>query len=289
MRIGLHGIDFQLKSSQYVQQLLSLLTSNGAEMWVTSKFHNGFKFKHNFDINTFDRGDNLEGLDFFISLGGDGTLLDSVTYIGRNETPILGVNMGRMGFLATTAKDEVEKALTDIMAGNYKIERRTMLKLISDPPLFDGISFALNDFTIMKNDTSSMIKVHVFVDEELLNTYWADGIIVSTPTGSTGYSLSCGGPLVFPESDSLVVTPISPHNLGARPIVVSHNSTLKFKIEGRTKNFLISLDSRFERVNEEVKLEIVKESFKAHLIQLPDQHYFKTLRQKLNWGLDIRN
>jgi NAD+ kinase len=164
-----------------------------------------------------------------------------------------------------------------------------MLHLESEPRLFAGLSFALNDFTIMKKDTSSMITVHVFVDGELLNSYWADGVIVSTPTGSTGYSLSCGGPLVFPESENFVITPVSPHNLTARPIVVSDRSELTFTIEGRSKKFLVSLDSRFETVDDKVKLKIKKENFKANLIQLPDQHYFKTLRQKLNWGLDMRN
>ena len=240
-------------------------------------------------MKVFDHGDNLKNLDFFISVGGDGTLLESVTYVGKNETPILGVNAGRLGFLATISREETEKALDNLLKGNYIVDERTMLRLVSDPKLFSGLDFALNDFTIMKKDTSSMITVHVSVDGELLNSYWADGVIVSTPTGSTGYSLSCGGPLVFPESENFVITPVSPHNLTARPIVVSDKSELTFKIEGRNKKFHVSLDSRFETVDESVRLKIKKERFKAHLIQLPGQHYFKTLRQKLNWGLDIRN
>lgn len=289
MRIGIHGRDFQQKSSRFIERTLTSLTKYQAEIFVSSKFQKHFKSKQDFKMKVFDHGDNLKNLDFFISVGGDGTLLESVTYVGKNETPILGVNAGRLGFLATISREETEKALSNLFKGNYTVDERTMLKLVSDPKLFSGLDFALNDFTIMKKDTSSMITVHVSVDGELLNSYWADGVIVSTPTGSTGYSLSCGGPLVFPESENFVITPVSPHNLTARPIVVSDKSELTFKIEGRSKKFLVSLDSRLETVDESVKLKIKKERFKAHLIQLPGQHYFKTLRQKLNWGLDIRN
>jgi NAD+ kinase len=289
MRIGIHGRDFQeKKSSRFLERLLDRLEHYGAELHVSSKFLKHFK-SDRFKSRVFDHGHNLKNLDLFISLGGDGTLLESVTYVGKNETPILGVNTGRLGFLATTGREETEEALDYLLAGNYTIEERSMLKLASDPKLFSGLNFALNDFTIMKKDTSSMITVHVFVDGELLNSYWADGVIVSTPTGSTGYSLSCGGPLLFPESESFIVTPVSPHNLTVRPIVLSDKSELTFKIEGRSKKFLVSLDSRFETVDETVKLKIKKERFKAHLVQLPGQHYFKTLRQKLNWGLDLRN
>ncbi len=289
MRIGIHGRDFQQKSSRFIERLLTWLTHYRAEIYVSSKFQKHFKSKQDFKTKVFDHGDNLKNLDFFISLGGDGTLLESVTYIGKSETPILGVNTGRLGFLATISREETESAFDNLFKGNYSVDQRIMLKLVSDPKLFSGMSFALNDFTIMKKDTSSMITVHVSVDGELLNSYWADGVIVSTPTGSTGYSLSCGGPLVFPESESFIVTPVSPHNLTVRPIVLSDKSELTFKIEGRSKKFLVSLDSRFETVDESVKLKIKKERFKAHLIQLPGQHYFKTLRQKLNWGLDLRN
>ena len=289
MRIGIHGRDFQQKSSRFIERVLTWLTQYQSEIFVSSKFQKHFRSKQDFKLKVFEHGDNLKNLDFFISLGGDGTLLESVTYIGKSETPILGVNTGRLGFLATLSREETEKAFDDLFNRNYTVDERTMLKLVSDPKLFPGCSFALNDFTIMKKDTSAMITVHVSVDGELLNSYWADGVIISTPTGSTGYSLSCGGPLMFPESESFIVTPVSPHNLTVRPIVVSDQSELTFKIEGRSKKFLVSLDSRFETVDESVKLKIMKERFKAHLIQLPGQHYFKTLRQKLNWGLDIRN
>ncbi len=289
MRIGIHGKDFLQKSSRFIERVLTVLNRYKAELYVSSKFQRHFKSSHPFKMKVFEHGDALKNLDFFISLGGDGTLLESITYVGKQEVPVLGINTGRLGFLATISREETEQALDNLFKGNFSIDERTVLKLVSDPKLFGGMRFALNDFTIMKKDTSSMITVHVSVDGELLNSYWADGVIVATPTGSTGYSLSCGGPLMFPESESFIITPVSPHNLGARPIVVSDRSEIAFRIEGRSKKFLVSLDSRFETVDESVKLKILKERFKARLIQLPGQHYFKTLRQKLNWGLDIRN
>ncbi|MFM9837093.1 MAG: NAD kinase [Cyclobacteriaceae bacterium] len=290
-RIGIHGKDFQNKSSRFIEKLLDYLKKNQAEIWVSSKFLKQFKSSRiaDFKLKTFEEGDNLHSLDFFLSIGGDGTLLESVTYIGKTEIPILGINTGRLGFLATISRDDVEESLDALFKGNYTLDSRSVLKLISTPKLFGNLNFALNDFTIMKKDTSSMITVHVHVDGELLNSYWSDGIIVSTPTGSTGYSLSCGGPLVHPKSESFVITAVSPHNLGTRPIVLADDSEITFHIEGRSKKHLISLDSRFETVDESVKLKIKKEKFRVKLIQLSSQNYFNTLRQKLNWGLDIRN
>jgi NAD+ kinase len=228
-------------------------------------------------------------LDAFLSIGGDGTLLESVTHIGANETPILGINTGRLGFLATISKDNVEDSLEKVFRGAFTLDKRAVLRLESNKELFGKLNFALNDFTLVKKDSSSMITVHTFIDGELLNSYWADGIIVSTPTGSTGYALSCGGPLVFPRSGNFVITPVSPHNLTVRPIVVSDSSEISFKVEGRSKKFLVSLDSRIAVVDNSVKLKIVKESFMVNLILIEGEHYFKTLREKLNWGLDVRN
>lgn len=291
MRIGIHGRDFKAKSSRFIEKLLDQLNQYNAEVWLSSKFVKQVKtgVLKKVKYKTFELGDNLKNLDFFFSLGGDGTMLESVTFVGKSEIPILGINTGRLGFLATTSRENADKALDSLFKGNYKTESRTLLKLSSTPKLFGNLNFALNDLTIMKKDTSSMITVHVYVDGELLNSYWADGIIVSTPTGSTGYSLSCGGPLVYPKSESFVITPVSPHNLGSRPIVIADNSEISFQIEGRSKKYLVSLDSRFETIDDSVKLVVKKEKFKVKLVILPGHHYFKTLRQKLNWGLDIRN
>jgi NAD+ kinase len=291
MRIALHGKDPQGKSARFVEQVVEWLRVRDIDIWITDKFQRQLKSPkiQRLKLKTFKMGDNLKPVDFFLSVGGDGTLLESVTYIGKYETPILGINTGRLGFLATTPRNEVEQALADVLGGRYRIDERSVLRLKSNPALFDGVSFALNDFTIMKKDTSSMITVHVYVDGELLNSYWADGLIVSTPTGSTGYSLSCGGPLVYPRSHSLVITPVSPHNLTARPIVIADSSKVSFKVEGRSKKFLVSLDSRHETIDDRVKLEVTREKFTVKLVVLPGHHYFKTLRQKLNWGFDIRN
>ena len=240
MRIGIHGKDFQNKSSRFVLKILSALQEHKIETWVSDKFLKQVKTPHinDFKLKIFDHSVSLRNLDFFLSLGGDGTLLESVTYIGKAEVPILGINTGRLGFLATNSREDSERAIESLVKGNYKIDTRTVLKLISSPHLFAKMNFALNDFTIIKKDTSAMITVHVFVDGQLLNSYWADGVIVSTPTGSTGYSLSCGGPLVYPESESFIITPVSPHNLGTRPIVVSDKSEITFQIEGGSKNTL---------------------------------------------------
>ncbi|MBN8651156.1 MAG: NAD kinase [Cytophagales bacterium] len=291
MRIGLHGKDVHEKSSRLIEHMLGQLKERKAEIWVSEKFEKLVKPSLLADLKykSFQLGDSLRSLDCFFSLGGDGTMLESVTFVGKAEVPILGINTGRLGFLATTSREDVDTALDAVFEGKYQVEKRTLLKLTSSTKLFEPRNFALNDITIMKKDTSSMITVHVKVDGEPLNSYWADGIIISTPTGSTGYSLSCGGPLVYPKSESFIITAVSPHNLGTRPIVISDKSEIGIEIEGRSKKYLISLDSRFETVDESVKLKIKRERFLVKLIQLPGQHFFETLRQKLNWGLDIRN
>ncbi len=291
MKIGIHGKDFPRQTGQLIEQILDLLNEHSAELFVSDKFDKYLKTSKikNHKCTVFSFGDNISHLDFVITMGGDGTLLEAVTYIGSSEVPIVGVNTGRLGFLATISKDEIKLALEQLFKGLYRIDKRTLIRLESDRQLFKGTMFGLNDFTIMKKDSAAMITVHTYVDGELLNSYWADGLIIATPTGSTGYSLSCGGPLVSPSSNNFVITPISAHNLTVRPIIVSDSSVISFKIEGRSKKFLISLDSRIEAIDESVKLSVRKEKFKVNLVQLKGYHYFKTLRQKLNWGLDIRN
>jgi NAD+ kinase len=293
MRIALHGRDTQSASTSFVEKLIEHLREKRVDVIVSDKLfsHIPSRDRRKLKLKSFSHKDVLSKVDFFISVGGDGTLLESVTYVGKSNVPILGINTGRMGFLATTHRNDVPQAIEDLLEGNFEIDERILLKLSSDrnKDLFDNVPFALNDLTIMKKDSSSMITVHVHIDGELLNSYWADGIIVATPTGSTGYSLSCGGPLVYPKSDSFVITPVSPHNLTARPIVISDSSEIGISIEGRSKKFLISLDSRYESIDAGTKLKVTKEKFTIKLVLLPGYHYFKTLRQKLNWGLDVRN
>jgi NAD+ kinase len=291
MKIGIHGKQFGAETLQLIKDVLAILSANSTDIIVSEHFHKILKrHKLNSDsFNVYSTGDDISSLDALITLGGDGTLLDAVTHVGNGNVPLLGINTGRLGFLATTSKENIESSLEELFEQKYQFDERSLIELKTDDKLFNGYNFALNDFAILKKDTSSMIVVHAFIDDEFLNAYWADGLIVSTPTGSTGYSISCGGPLVLPHSENFVLTPVSPHNLTVRPIIVPDNSKLSFTIEGRSKNYLVSLDSRITTVDDSVKFNVQKANFKIKLIQLRDNNYFKTLRQKLNWGLDVRN
>ena len=224
-----------------------------------------------------------------ISLGGDGTLLDTVTLVQDKGIPVLGINYGRLGFLANIGKEEIRSAIKALVEGTYVTENRTLIHLDADIPIFNGVPYALNEFTLQKKDSSSMIKIHTYLNGEFLNTYWADGLIVATPTGSTGYSLSCNGPIVFPESGSLVITPVAPHNLNIRPIVIPDNNIISFEVEGRTDSFICTLDSRRVVVPKEAQLAVKKETFGINLIRLNENNFLQTLRNKLSWGLDKRN
>lgn len=292
MKIAIHGREFKKETAPVILHIFETLQSTNAHLLISKKFESHLKHpsfrKYQWDVYDPEDAD-LPELNFIISVGGDGTLLESVTHIGPRQVPILGINTGRLGFLATISKDDVRHALQKVLEGSFKIDERATLRLETAKPIFGKQNFALNDFTVVKKDSSSMITIHTYIDGELLNTYWADGIIVATPTGSTGYSLSCGGPLIFPRSQNFVITPVSPHNLTVRPIVVSDRSEISFRVEGRSRKFLVSLDSRISTVDHNVELTVKRGNFNVQLIQLEGQHYFKTLRQKLNWGLDIRN
>jgi NAD+ kinase len=290
MKVAIHGKEFKRESISVLVKMFETLTQHGVEIFITPRFESFLKnpaFK-NFQWNKLE-DKPLSDFSFFISVGGDGTLLESITHIGKAEVPILGINTGRLGFLATISKNDVEAALRHVLDGQYSLDKRSTIKLQTDQEIFGRLNYALNDFTVVKKDTSSMITIHTYIDGQFLNSYWSDGIIVATPTGSTGYSLSCGGPLIFPKSENFVITPVSPHTLTVRPIVVSDSSEISFQIEGRSRKFLVSLDSRIATVDATIKLRVLKGDFTVNLIQLESQHYFKTLREKLNWGLDIRN
>lgn len=236
-----------------------------------------------------DKNDLPPHTDFFVSLGGDGTILDAVSFVGGSSIPVLGINLGRLGFLADVPKEEVEFALRALQIGAYSIDKRTLLHLDASIPLFGDYPFALNEFTLHRKDSSQMIKIHTFLNGEFLNTYWADGLIVATPTGSTGYSLSCGGPLVFPQAANFVITPVAPHNLNVRSLVISDEAVVSFEVEGRTPNFLCTLDSRMESITSDVQLAVKKERFTISLVRLDNHNFLKTIRKKLFWGVDSRN
>ncbi|MDZ4839161.1 MAG: NAD kinase, partial [Bacteroidota bacterium] len=224
-----------------------------------------------------------------ISMGGDGTLLETLYYVKKTKTPVLGINLGRLGFLTHATDSQIIKVVDCIKSGKYKIEERSVLKINNEHHLFEANSFALNDFTIHKRDTGSMIIVDTYLNGEYFTNYWADGVIVATPTGSTAYSLSCGGPIIFPETNSLVITPVAPHNLSMRPIIVPDSSVISFRVRGRGESHMVSLDSRFTVVeyNHEIGVQIA--DFKFQLVRLGNFSFIETLREKLKWGLDYRN
>ena len=242
------------------------------------------------DHAVFSRADELdERIEFMISMGGDGTLLESVCYVKDKDIPIIGINFGRLGFLSEIGKNDMEELVLSLINRTYQIERRTLIHLDSNQPLFDDIPYGLNEFAIHKKDTSAMIKIHTFLNGEFLNTYWADGLIIATPTGSTGYSLSCGGPIIFPDAANFVITPVAPHNLNARPIVVPDHNVISFEIEGRSDQFLCTLDARIEVVDNQIQLAVRKEAFTLGLLRRGDSNFLTTLRNKLLWGIDKRN
>ncbi len=230
-----------------------------------------------------------DSFDCMISLGGDGTMLDTVTLVRDKNIPVLGINFGRLGFLASLGKENIDAAVQALVTRSYAVDRRTLIHVDSDLPLFGKTPYGLNEFAIHKRDASPMIKIHTYLNGEFLNTYWADGLIVATPTGSTGYSLSCNGPVVFPDSQSFVITPVAPHNLNVRPIIVPDDNVISFEVEGRTDQFICALDSRRETVEKSVQIAVKKEKFTISLVRLPEKNFLQTLREKLAWGFDTRN
>ncbi|MEY4892318.1 MAG: hypothetical protein RIQ34_930 [Bacteroidota bacterium] len=233
--------------------------------------------------------DLSDDIEFMISFGGDGTLLDTLALIREKRISIVGINAGRLGFLASIGREEIPTAIRAMAQRSYVEDRRTLIHLDGSQPLFGEVPYALNEFTIHKKDQGSMIKIHTYLNGEFLNTYWADGLIVATPTGSTGYSLSCQGPIVFPESRSFVITPIAPHNLNVRPIVVPDTNVISFEIESRSEQVICSLDARREVVSKSIQLAVRRESFDIGLVRLSEENFLHTLRNKLTWGLDKRN
>ncbi|MFM7510413.1 MAG: NAD kinase [Bacteroidota bacterium] len=239
---------------------------------------------------TFSQSAELtEDIEHIISLGGDGTLLDTIALIRNKKIAVMGINFGRLGFLASIGKEQIELAVRSLANRTYVEDHRTLIHLDANIPLFGDVPYALNEFTLLKRDINSMIKIHTYLNGEFLNTYWADGLIVATPTGSTGYSLSCNGPIVFPDSQSFVITPVAPHNLNVRPIVVPDDHVISFEVESRAEQVICSLDARREIIHKDVQLAIRKEQFTISLLRLSENNFLQTLHNKLTWGLDKRN
>ena len=292
MRIALFGTIFSENFNKYIQHLINKLEAEKIQICVEEKFlefiNDKLRFKN--DIVTFKNHEELKSqADILFSVGGDGTLLKAVSYVRNSNIPIMGINTGRLGFISSIAPDQIDEAINDLLKNNYKTDRRTLLTLTTSNNLFKNKNFALNEVSVVKKDTSSMVKIDAYVDNEFLNTYWADGLIVSTPTGSTGYSLSCGGPIIMPGTNNIIITPIAQHNLNVRPIVINDNSIIKLKVEDRDQLALVSLDSCSRAFDSSIELTIKKADFRITLIEPQGNSFTSTIRHKLMWGIDKRN
>jgi NAD+ kinase len=293
MKIAVYCHTLQNDTLDYVLELLDELHKTGGEVCFEEEFYSVLtEIK---DIGAFPTFSNTKGLDasfdMFVSFGGDGTILRAITYIRALGIPIVGVNTGRLGFLSTFKKEEVRKVLTEFLEGAYTIVERSLLEVHAETaePDFGDLNFALNEIAVSRKDTTSMITVETYLNNEYLTSYWADGLIVATPTGSTGYSLSCGGPVITPTAKSLILTPIAPHNLNARPLVISDDTIIRMKVSGREENHLVSLDSRIATLENGKEIIIKKADFTIKMIEYTSGSFLKTLRNKLLWGEDRRN
>jgi NAD+ kinase len=294
MKLAIYGKYFKEDRFKEVQEFFDYLEKSKIYYIIYRKFYEDClrkglnlspklpKFDNFDDYSTYD-------IDIVISIGGDGTILNTLEFIRDKETPVIGINTGRLGFLAGVSVDHSVQMVNDLEKGHYYIDSRTVMQLESDKLMFGGVNFALNDFVIHKKDSSSMITIHTYINGEFLNSYWSDGLIISSPTGSTGYNLSCGGPILYPSSASFVITPIAPHNLNVRPIIISDQNVISFEIEGRSTSFLATLDSRSESIDNRTQLAIRKANFEFKLLRLNQENYLQTLREKLMWGFDNRN
>ncbi|MBO6517723.1 MAG: NAD kinase [Bacteroidia bacterium] len=291
MKIGVYArILNREQHGDFVNKFFRFLSDQGITCLVHPVLHQTLReWQTDFTVELLPEHLTGDEIDILFSLGGDGTVLDTLSIVRDTGTPVLGVNLGRFGFLASSQQDNFEQNFEAIKKGNYSIDPRSVLQLDSDLELFNGFPYSLNDFIIHKKDTSSMITVHTSLNGEQFNSYWADGLIIATPTGSSGYSLSCGGPIVFPGSASFAVTPIAPHNLTVRPLIIGDNNEISFSVDSRTEDFLVTLDNRSVSVQRGTKLVVKKASFVFNMVRLPGHSYSNTLRNKLMWGLDKRN
>lgn len=293
MKVAIYGQSYQDNALEYVFELIDELTIVDAKIAVEEEFHELLTAHDpNVSFATFTHTSGLDSsVDLFVSFGGDGTILRAVTFVGDLGIPIVGVNTGRLGFLSTYKKEEVRKMVHEFISGAYTVVERSLVKVTADPPIheFGDLNFALNEVTVARKDTTSMITVETHLNDEYLTSYWADGLIIATPTGSTGYSLSCGGPVITPTAQSLVITPIAPHNLNARPLVISDDTVIRIKVSGREKKHMVSLDSRLASIKNGKELVIQKANFSIKMIEYTSESFLKTIRNKLLWGQDKRN
>lgn len=294
MKVAVFGRFYNATTTESVETLFHYLLNNDIDAYIETAFLNLIKqesqnSKDYFSFKTFDTLD--ESFDLLVSVGGDGTILRAITFVKNIDIPIIGINTGRLGFLATVSVNQIESAFKNIIEGKYRISERSLLSVETSPENKDvsSLNFALNEVAVSRKNTTSMINVETFLDDEYLTTYWSDGLIISTPTGSTGYSLSCGGPVITPGTNTFVLTPIAPHNLSARPLAIPDSTVIQLKVDGRENSHLISLDSRIATLENGTIITIKKADFKIKMIDLLDESFLVTLRKKLLWGEDNRN
>lgn len=290
MKIAIFGKSYSPEDKEYLKLLFKKLNEFDTELCIYKPYFNllpkdiGLPSK----LKQFSSHKDLS-CKFLISIGGDGTILDTVPFVRDSGIPILGINLGRLGFLSSISKNEISTAIESILKGEYSVEKRALLKLQQPSDIFGDLNFALNDITLYRNNTTSLIVVHVYVDGKFLNSYWGDGLIISTPTGSTAYSLSVGGPIITPGSQNFLIAPIASHNLTVRPIVIQDSSEIRIKIEGREEKYLMTMDSRQSTISKNQELIITRNDFEVNLIQMNNKNFFSTIRDKLMWGFDNRN
>lgn len=293
MKIAIYGQHYKEEDKIYVEELLQTLKFHNIEFVIEHNYYLGLKKDITFaNAKTFSSHTDLDiSFDFIFTLGGDGTILRAVTFIRNSNIPIVGINTGRLGFLATVKKEEIAMAVERLLQKNYLVHKRTLLSVSTNPENngLSSLNFALNEVSVSRKNTASMITVETYLDGEYLTSYWADGLIIATPTGSTGYSLSCGGPILIPHAKSFVLTPIAPHNLNARPLVIPDETKIKLTVSGREDNFFLSLDSRITTIDSKTEIYIEKSAFTLNIAEINQQTFIKTLRDKLLWGQDLRN
>ncbi len=292
MQIALFGKSLPDENIRYLQQIIKGLEKNNVEIIFYEKLYNIVKDKVILkkSVRVFRAHEDIRTtVKYLFSIGGDGTLLDTLSYIRDSGIPVLGINLGRMGFISSISKERIDSAINQLVNKKYKLDKRTLININTSEDIFGDLNYALNEVSFYRKSPYTMLKIQAFVDDDFVNSYWADGLIISTPTGSTAYSLSNGGPIILPGSQNFVITPIATHNLTVRPIVIPDSSKIRIKVVGRVKDFYVNLDSRSVLVNSSFEFLIRREKFGINLLQLEDESYFRTIREKLLWGLDIRN
>jgi NAD+ kinase len=291
LKIALYGKRFDDEFTDSIEKLLESMVRRGISIIIYEKFYiyltNKVSLPSTAEI--FKTSEDIQGVSFLLSVGGDGTLLETAAIIRDSRIPVLGINTGRLGFLSPVSNDAIDAAIEALVNQDYTIDKRSLIEVRSSQQEFGEFPFALNDVTITNKQRNSMITIHAYVNDQFMSTYWADGLIVATPTGSTAYSLSCGGPIVMPESNNVILTPIAPHNLNVRPFVISNSSKVSLRAEGREPQFLLTLDSRTFTIDNETIIDLTRASFEFHLINLVGHGFFNTIRQKMGWGLDARS